>query len=175
MASISIESPRDVKKAIESVEDYILKEEREFDVYTKVMEVFKAFDGKPVSKRMETAVKKIFPDLTVYLENDYLIILHIWGGRIGSHDKRINIYLRKGKDALNPSAYSHAETLANSGHFPYIPEKNKKLKASLANDGKMLKIMVEEWNRALKVLQNLNAEAENWGWPLSSIFDNQSR
>jgi hypothetical protein len=124
---------------------------------------------------METAVKKVFPDLTLYLENDFLIILHIWGGRIGGHDKKLNIYLRKGKDVLNPSAYSHADTLSNSGYFPFIPERNEKLKASLLNDGKMLKIMVEEWNRALKIMQNLNAEAENWGWPLSSVFDNQSR
>ena len=174
MASITCENPREFEAVKKQVEEYIIKEEREFVIYSKIMEVFKAFDGKQVSKRMETAVKKVFPDYHIYLENDYLIILHIWGKEV-AYDNRVNIYLRKGKDALNPSAYSHAETLANSGHFSYIPEKNEKLRASLANDGKMLKIMVEEWNRALKVLQNLNEESENWGWPLSSVFDNQSR
>ena len=173
MASISIESPRDVKKAIESVEDYIVKEEREFDVYTKVMEVFKAFDGKPVSKRMETAVKKVFPDYHIYLENGYLIILHIWGKEV-AYDSRINIYLRKGKDALNPSAYSHAETLANSGHFSYIPEKNEKLKASLANDARVIKELTNDFNNCVKRLQAINEEAERYGYPLSSILDMKS-
>jgi len=139
------------------------------------MDVLKDYDGKIVSKRMESAVKKVLPEYIIYLENDYLIILHIWGKEIGSHEKRLNIYLRKGKDSLNPSAYSHAITLENSGHFPYIPERNEKLKASFANDGKKLKIMVEEWNQTLKIMQNINAESEEFGYPLSSIFDNKAR
>jgi hypothetical protein len=173
MASIIIESPRDIKKVIKTVEDYIIKQEIEFNIYTKIMEVFKTFDGKPVSKRMETAVKKIFPDYHIYLENGYLIILHIWGKEI-THDNRINIYLRKGKDALNPSAYNHALTLENSGYFPYIPERNEKLKASLCNDFKVIKLLVNDFNEAVATLQGINAEAERYGYPLSSILDLKS-
>ena len=174
MASITVESPRDVVKAIESVEAYIVEQERDLEIWQKVMEVLKPFDGKAVSKRMETAVKKIFPDLTVYLENDYLIILHIWGGRIGSHDKRINIYLRKGKDAMNPSAYSHADTLTNSGYFNFIQERNQSLHASLMNDARVIKELVGDFNNCVKRLQAINEEAERYGYPLSSILDLKS-
>jgi hypothetical protein len=175
MASIICESPRKFEDVKKRLEDYIKEQENHFAIWQKVMDVLKDYDGKIVSKKMESAVKKILPDYTIYLENDDLIIFHIWGKEIGNHEKRINIYLRKGKEALNPSAYSHSITLENSGYFPYIPERNEKLKAFLANDGKMLKIMVKEWNRALIIMQNLNEQSENWGWPLSSIFDNQSR
>ena len=175
MASIYFEKPREFEAVKKQVEDYIIKQEKEFSIWQKVMDALKPFDGKVITKRFETAVKKIFPDNVIYLENEWLVIIHIWGGEIGNHDKRINIYLKKGKDALNPSAYSHAETLANSGHFSYIPEKNEKLKASLANDGKMLKVMIDEWNQALSILKNINAESENWGWPLSNVFDNQAK
>jgi hypothetical protein len=173
MASITCENPREFEAVKKAVEDYIVKEEREFALYTKVMDVFKAFDGKPVSKRMETAVKKVFPDYHIYLENEYLIILHIWGKEV-AYDNRINIYLRKGKDALNPSAYSHAETLANSGHFSYIPEKNEKLKASLLNDARVIKELVGDWNNCVKRLQAINEEGEKYGYPLSSFLDMKS-
>jgi hypothetical protein len=174
MASITIESARDANKVIESVEAYIVEQERDLEIWQKVMEVLKPFDDKAVSKRMETAVKKIFPDLTVYLENDYLIILHIWGGRIGSHDKRINIYLRKGKDAMNPSAYSHADTLTNSGYFNFIQERNQGLRASLMNDARVIKELVGDFNNCVKRLQAINEEAERYGYPLSSILDMKS-
>jgi hypothetical protein len=88
MASITIESPRDVLKVIESVENYIVEQERDLDVWQKVMEVLKPFDGKIISKRIETAVKKIFPSFTLYLENEFLVIIHIWGGKIG-YNKRL--------------------------------------------------------------------------------------
>jgi hypothetical protein len=174
MASITCENPREFEAVKKAVEAYIIEQERDLEIWQKVMEILKPFDGKAVSKRMETAVKKIFPDLTVYLENDYLIILHIWGGRIGSHDKRINIYLRKGKDAMNPSAYSHADTLANSGYFPFIPERNEKLRASLLNDARVIKELVGDFNNCVKRLQAVNEEAERYGYPLSSILDLKS-
>jgi hypothetical protein len=174
MASITCENPREFEAVKKAVEAYIVEQDRDLEIWQKVMEILKPFDGKAVSKRMETAVKKVFPDLTIYLENDFLIILHIWGGRIGSHDKRINIYLRKGKDALNPSAYSHADTLANSGYFPYIPERNKNLRASLENDARAIKELVGDWNNCIKRLQAINEEAEKYGYPLSSILDMKS-
>jgi hypothetical protein len=174
MASITCENPREFEAVKKAVEAYIIEQDLHFEIWQKVMEILKPFDGKIISKRMETAVKKVFPDLTLYLENDYLIILHIWGGRIGSHNKEINIYLRKDKDALNPSAYSHADTLANSGYFPYIPERNKSLRASLMNDARVIKELVGDWNNCVKRLQAINEEAERYGYPLSSILDMKS-
>jgi len=173
MASITCENPREFEVVKKAVEAYIVEQDLHFEIWQKVMEVLKPFDGKAVTKRFETAVKKIFPDLTLYLENDYLIILHIWGGEIG-WKKRITIYLRKGKDALNPSAYSHAETLANSGYFPYIPERNQGLRASLMNDARVIKELVGDFNNCVKRLQAVQEEAERYGYPLSSILDMKS-
>ena len=173
MASITCENPREFEVVKKAVEAYIVEQDLHFEIWQKVMEVLKPFDGKAVTKRFETAVKKIFPDLTLYLENDYLIILHIWGGEIGWKN-RITIYLRKGKDALNPSVYSHAETLANSGYFPYIPEKNQSLRASLMNDARVIKELVGDFNNCVKRLQAINEEAERYGYPLSSILDMKS-
>ena len=174
MASITCENSREFEAVKKAVGAYIVEQDRDLEIWQKVMEILKPFDGKAVSKRMETAVKKIFPDLTVYLENDYLIILHIWGGRIGSHDKRINIYLRKGKDAMNPSAYSHADTLTNSGYFNFIQERNQSLHASLMNDARVIKELVGDFNNCVKRLQAINEEAERYGYPLSSILDLKS-
>ena len=168
MASITVESPREFVKVVEAVEAYIVEQERDLDVWQKIMEVLKPFDGKIISKRIETACKKIFPSFTLYLENESLVIIHIWGGEIG-YNKRINIYFRH-----DEKVYNHAKTLDNSGYFPYIPEKNEKLRASLANDARVIKELVGDFNNCVKRLQAVNQEAENYGYPLSSILDMKS-
>ena len=168
MASITVESSRDVLKVIESVEAYIVEQERDLEIWQKVTEVLKPFDGKIISKRIETACKKIFPSFTLYLENESLVIIHIWGGEIG-YNKRINIYLRH-----DEKVYNHTKTLENSGYFNFIQIKNQSLRASLANDARVIKELVGDFNNCVKRLQAVNQEAENYGYPLSSILDMKS-
>jgi hypothetical protein len=168
MASITIESPRDVKKVIESVEAYIVEQERDLAIWQKVMEALKVFDGKIISKRMETAVKKVFPRYTLYLENESLVIIHIWGDDVG-YNKRIAIYLRH-----DEKVYNHAKTLENSGYFNFIQIKNQGLRASLMNDARVIKELVGDFNNCVKRLQAINEEAERYGYPLSSILDMKS-
>ena len=168
MASITVESPRDVVKAIESVENYIVEQERDLEIWQKVMEVLKPFDGKAVSKRMETAVKKALPDYTLYLDNDFLVTIQIWGSDVG-YNKRIAIYLRH-----DEKVYNHAKTLENSGYFNFIQEKNQGLRASLMNDARVIKELVGDFNNCVKRLQAVNEEAERYGYPLSSILDMKS-
>ena len=168
MASITVESSRDVVKVIESVQNYIAEMERDLEIWQKVMKVLKDFDGKVISKRIETAVKKILPDYTLYLENDSLVTIQIWGADVG-YNKRIAIYLRH-----NEKVYNHKKTLENSGYFPFIPEKNERLRASLMNDARVIKELVGDFNNCVKRLQAVNEEAERYGYPLSSILDMKS-
>jgi len=161
----------DFQEAKKQIEECIKEQDFHFEIWQKVMSILKEnFEGKNVTKRIETKLKKELPEYTLYLENGSLIIIHIWGNGI-DYNNRINIYLRIKENEMLYNKYNHALTVENSGYFPLIPERNEKLKAILKNDGKLLKKLVNNWNKALKELQNINREAENFEYPISSIFD----
>jgi len=52
------------------------------------------FDGKPISKRMQTAVQAVFPEATVFYKVDtFFCTISIWGGTTGRKmDNRFTVY-----------------------------------------------------------------------------------
>jgi len=171
---LQYEKTKDFEAVKKEIEQYIAKQEIEFLIYSQVMNIIKEFNGKDITKRIETRLKKELPQFTFSLENGSLIIIHVWGNGI-DYSQRINIYLRQSKNEMLYNKYDHELTLQNSGYFPLIPKRNAKLKASLVNDGKFLKSLIESWNNAISILQRINKEAENWEYPISSIFDLQNK
>jgi len=78
-----------LKNVLEAHEDY----SRDYDLICIVAQVLQKFEGKPFSKRMETAIKKALPLNTVYYEKtSYHIEITIWGNGV-KYDKRMVVRL----------------------------------------------------------------------------------
>ena len=82
-------------------------------LHNTIAETLKKFEGKQITKRFATAVKKAMPDYTVYFENKYsLIQLVIWKGNYNDRTQHVLGY------ASNPIYHTGQHDIQHSG-FEY--------------------------------------------------------
>lgn len=69
------------RKQIENlIQGELEKEAQDYIWFNKFMEVIKQFEGKQITKRIETALKKAYPDITFYYEVSCSIYhMYVWG------------------------------------------------------------------------------------------------
>lgn len=71
------------------------REQNDYIWFNKCLDVIKTFEGKPISKRIETALKKAFPDVSFsydILAGMYRIF--VWGKPTGhEYDNRMTFYI----------------------------------------------------------------------------------
>ena len=75
-------------KLLAAVSEQYDRESDGIALHNTVMEILETMDGKKITKRIETAVKKALPDHTVFYNNDYgMFHLAIWGNGIEYNDR----------------------------------------------------------------------------------------
>jgi hypothetical protein len=68
---------------IEALKGEMESEDRDFDMFEILRKTFAPFEGKVITKRMETALKAALPEHTVYYRHEYdMRHMLVWGGGI---------------------------------------------------------------------------------------------
>lgn len=159
---MSIRYPEEVttesqtKKATERIALY----QWQLDTINQILPIVEKFEGKKITKHIETAIKKAFPDLRGWLSTEY----GMYQFKVRpSNDKEMSIFL------------GHQNTTASMVNMEHIRESNRcytlseeripKLKAGLPHIAKM----VSKRNKAIEMFQDLVKEAE--GYEMDYDFD----
>lgn len=78
---------------IKAIQDYIDHEQRDNDIFNRLVTVFKKFENKPINKRLETAAKLEFPESVVNLKHEFgMYNLIIWDQKTG-YDNRVTLFM----------------------------------------------------------------------------------
>jgi hypothetical protein len=68
----------------EYLQSQIDQENKGLYLHNEIVKALKPFEGKPISKRIATALQKLHPDWTVFYDTNYgMFHLVIWGGDTG--------------------------------------------------------------------------------------------
>lgn len=71
-----------------TIEDNIKREQRGTAIFDVMVETFKPFEGKPITKRLATALEKAMPNHTIYYEKEFgMFHIRIWGNGIEYKDR----------------------------------------------------------------------------------------
>lgn len=147
---------------IKNIEDKIQETLTLYKAQKKVSEVliniFKVFDGKKVTKRMETAAKEAHPEYTTYYEAGYTVYLYVWGNGI-DYSNRMMVKLCY-KDDATFSYDKFVEDIKgyNSGERIGTLEHKLQELPQLFSQYKEICDKVNKFNKSVDV------------WPLSMLF-----
>jgi hypothetical protein len=74
----ALEATKD--KIVAALKAEIEQDKKYYDLHQKCADVFKAFEGKQITKRMESALKKAYPEWTIYYSAEYgMYHIKVWG------------------------------------------------------------------------------------------------
>jgi len=158
----------EVLRKIQEVQD---RYNLETEIFTKVCEAVKPFQGKVVNKRMCTAIEKILPEYTV---SWYYIAgmqnVRIWGNGI-AFEKRLSIFIAydgEGSQSFKFTAEGNNHSFIKSNAcYSYNSERSQKLEQLKSK----VSVWVDRWNAAINEIQSIQTAMGNDCYPLSSIFD----
>jgi len=90
------------EKVITCLEYHETHEMHERAVYAAIQTAAKTFGGKQIGQRLATAVKKLLPEYTVYIESTGSgtfgrMMIHAWGGAI-PFDEKVSMFLCQTRD-----------------------------------------------------------------------------
>lgn len=81
--TIQFEKPLDSKEVFNKLQERIINQQFNYDLWKKVESVLQKFDGQKITKRIETALKKELPEYTINFENMYSYYnIYVWGNGI---------------------------------------------------------------------------------------------
>ena len=110
----------------------------------RVLAILKAFDGKPITKRLATAVQKALPERTVHYSTiGSMVHLEIWGA--GTEHKNRSSFLLGYTDTsrFGPASTLNAhnyEIEHNARYYSAARERNAKRRALMADETWCLKV-----------------------------------
>lgn len=120
-----------------------------------VFSILKKFDGKQVTKRIETQVKNAFPDYTIFMDDSSVstVRLHIWGLAI-PYDNRLSIFVSYNNQL---GCFEYDKYIQGNGHVLSVYDQTiKNYKHGLLH----IDSIVSEYNTAAKQIEvakhNLN-------------------
>ena len=164
---IQFEKPLDTDSVNAKIQARIIEAHFNYDLWKKIESACKKFEGKQFSKRIETEIKKLLPDYTVYYESGYMYHLVIWGNGI-DYNNRKSFML--GYDS-NP-VFSSSEFLRLNMWAELELGRAEKLesidKTILANE-------IYRWNEGLELLQGVYKWAEKNDLNYTAGFDISTR
>lgn len=153
----------------ETIEADIAREQIGIDLFNQLVEIFKPFEGKKISKRLATAIEKALPDYTVSYSTDYgHYSIRIWGNGIDFNERydfligyESNPYYNEG-----PHEESHSGFRDFSGRYGFhAEERNVKRKAYLEDDSELsyLSNAIEDYKEAVGKLNSIsNFDFPSW-------------
>lgn len=153
----------------EAIEVDIAREQIGIELFNQLVEIFKPFEGKKISRRLATAIEKALPEHTVSYNTDYgHYNIRIWGNGIDFNERYDfligydnNPYYREGTHEENHSGFRDF-----SGYYGFhAEERNKKRKEYLENDSDLSYISeaIEDYKEAVGKLNSIsNFDFPSW-------------
>jgi hypothetical protein len=92
MPFIQYMKPLTVENQTSKVNASIAHYENLLSISSRILPILKTSDGKQITKRIETAVRKALPEYQVSLSNSFTISINVWGNGI-DYEKRVSVYL----------------------------------------------------------------------------------
>ena len=81
--SIQFVDNLDSNKVFENIQNRIEDAKLNYFLWKKIEKILEKFEGKQITKRIETEVKKQLPEYTIYYKHDYTMFqLVVWGNGI---------------------------------------------------------------------------------------------
>jgi hypothetical protein len=137
------------KKVQERIEDAKLN----YFLWKTIQKECERWEGKAISKRIETALKKILPDYIVVFENRYgMFQLYIWGNGI-NYDHRKQFLL-----GYETSPFFSAKQLLDSNMCHELEAGRAEKMATLTYTD--IVDAADKWNNGLALMQEINTWAE---------------
>lgn len=164
---IEFEKAKDASSLLEEIDKRIERKRIDLRLVTVVFQACEKYEGKPITKRIATAVEKALPTYTVNYNRDYgMFHIRIWGNGI-PYNNRFSSLIGYDSDICNPIVnmmcirdYNKCHTL-EAGRI-------KNLETGRA----IVQRLVTRWNRALSDLKRVHRESEAYG--LEYDFDTKS-
>lgn len=153
--SIEFVQPKNRFKVLEEVNSRIKRMERDLYLVDTLQEVVKKHDGRKITRRIETDLKKLpgMEKLTIYYTKEHgMYRIIIWGDGI-EYDDRFSSLL--GYDSEGGVLSLEKWREKNQCHF--LDEQRIK---QLERGKKEIVGLCESWNKALKELQDVHKKAE---------------
>jgi len=158
--TIQFEKEINLNEKWESIQDKIKDQKINYELWKKIESSLQKHEGKKITKRIETALKKDFPEYTIYLENLYgMYHIVLWGNGI-EYQKNIRYLI--GYESSN--IINMKEILKHNMCYELEKSRSEKLEKMEIED---LEVQVKKWNSGLKDLQ----EVQKWGGEFELCFD----
>jgi hypothetical protein len=155
MSYIQFVKPLDLHDLIVSIQSRVNNYQRNYEIFQKIVVVLKKFEGKNVTKRIQTALKEAMPGYNIYLKSiASMTNIEVWGGDI-EYQNGPHILL-----CYNDHPIYSEDTFVNKHNsgFADVPSTIEKLKQGLVN----APALVDRFNQILKDAQELEAEAKKY-------------
>jgi len=147
---------------VKKINAYIAKLEKKVIVMQLIIPVLKSFEGKTVSKRIETKAKEVLKDFTVYYAVGYVEHeLKIWGNGI-DYDNMITIRLCRN----DGNKLLKMEYIFEYDNWYSFQDHIDKLKSF----EKEIDIYVKSWNTMVDYLESKAGEFKDIPYPISEDF-----
>jgi hypothetical protein len=151
-------------EVLKRVEETQKKQLKDFEIVNKIQETLKPFEGKQITKRLGTAIEKLYPESHVVYSTQYgMYQIYIWGNGI-DYDKRLSFLLgyQGSQDIYTEESFNKY----NQCHFLDKPRHE-----ALESKKEKVPDWVNRWNKAAEELLTIQKEIGNDAYPLTSIFD----
>lgn len=148
--------PISLEKTLQDVQTRIDKLQYRYDTFHSLIPHLKKFDGKKVTKRIETALKAAFPEDRVHLRYIASMVYVDFIGKGKEYDDRESFFIcYTSNDTYVEEDFTHK----HNGDIENILECIKKLKQALIE----APALVERYNKILKEAQVIVEDAEKVG------------
>lgn len=148
----------------EAIQEQIKIKQDNLKILDAIEPVLKSFDGKTISKRIETAIKKALPEYTVYYGKSYSWYeVRIWGNGI-KYDNSITLnlgYLRD-TDTLN------FDWFVKNNKFLYLEKERMDILVAVSDDS--LHELNTKYEEYLSIKEQFKNFISEFPYPVSQYF-----
>jgi hypothetical protein len=145
----------------EYLQSQIDNENKGIYFHNEIIKAMRPFEGKPMSKRIATALQKLHPEWTIYYGNEYgQFHLSIWGGDTGlRYDNRFSALIGYDSEpivSIDRSKDSRGFEDCDCCHGSAGIERNAKRQATIDNPEQITAITnaINDYSDALEKLEN---------------------
>jgi hypothetical protein len=155
-----------VSDIIKAIEERQAIQKRAVDILSIIEPVLKSFDGKTISKRIETAIKKVLPEFTVYYGKSYSWYeLKIWGNGV---DYQNNLSLNLGYTST--SDVFNFEWYVTNNQRSYLEKSRYEHLEVYRTDVEKLVNLSIRYEELLETISEFKKETSNLPYPVSQFF-----
>ena len=158
-----------LKKVIETIRKDQRRESEGIAIFDLMVETFKPFEGKQITKRLATALQKVLPDDTIYFERQYgMYHIRIWGNGTPYDQRRSFLLGYDTKPVYHEGEYhkKHSGFRDFSCCYGYAAiERNQQRETLLADEQRLQKIakVINDYQAAKKALEGIdNFTTPSW-------------